>query len=566
MSTGPDAPIDVRRSLEAARDALAAGRLREVFRAALVAVALVRGRDRTLIYANPAFAALFPVTARVGEGTAVGALGLPGLAVAVEQVLLGGIAVRAEEQRTGGAEERLATLTVSPVPGVDEAEPGDVLVVGLDVTGQALDRREVQRSADENRWVESATAALQSETDPAEELVALARALVPAFADACSAILLDRPVDPSEHRPGAELRGRRVASVGGDGETGPPAGDDEVVWTPSAAVLHDAVRTDRPVVQALDAGDPAAGAWFDELRRSGATSVAAVPVRDGAATVGLLTFSTVDRPPFSRADLAVMGRLAARAGNAVSQGLRLARERDTSLTLQRSMLTRAPVVPGLEVATRYRPSVADAEVGGDWYDAFARPDGDLMVVIGDVAGHDLAAAATMGQLRSMLRALAVDRDAPPAELLARLDAAATSLHVTDFTTLVLGRLRVGAESGEPVSLQWASAGHPPPLLLPSTGSPRLLEAGGGLVLGVRPDAPRTTATTTLQPDDTLVLYTDGLVERRGPNPDANVITLVAQAAAAAWTPYGVSLPDLCDELVSRAPVDDDVAVLAVRAR
>ena len=82
MSTGPDAPIDVRRSLEAARDALAAGRLREVFRAALVAVALVRGRDRTLIYANPAFAALFPVTARVGEGTPVVALGLPGLAVA----------------------------------------------------------------------------------------------------------------------------------------------------------------------------------------------------------------------------------------------------------------------------------------------------------------------------------------------------------------------------------------------------------------------------------------------------------------------------------------------------
>lgn len=86
------------------------------------------------------------------------------------------------------------------------------------------------------------------------------------------------------------------------------------------------------------------------------------------------------------------------------------------------------------------------------------------------------------------------------------------------------------------------------------------------MLGVNPEASRTTATTTLHPDDTLVLYTDGLVERRGSNPDANVITLVAQAAAAAWTPYGVSLTDLCDELVARAPVDDDVAVLAVRAR
>lgn len=210
------------------------------------------------------------------------------------------------------------------------------------------------------------------------------------------------------------------------------------------------MRADLPVVRMLvptdgGDGDPATGtgAWFDELRRWGATSVAAAPIRDGAATVGLLTFVTVDRPPFSHADLAVMERLAARAGAAVSQGLRLARERETSLTLQRSMLTQAPVVPGLEVATRYRPSVADAEIGGDWYDAFARPDGDLMVVIGDVAGHDLAAAATMGQLRSMLRALAVDRDAPPADLLARLDAVATSLDVTDFTTLVLGRLRVG---------------------------------------------------------------------------------------------------------------------------
>src|ERR1051326_8148720 len=105
------------------------------------------------------------------------------------------------------------------------------------------------------------------------------------------------------------------------------------------------------------------------------------------------------------------------------------------------MLTDPPEVPGLQLAACYRPAGPDAEVGGDWYDAFLLPGGDLAVVIGDVVGHDMAAAASMGQLRSMLRALAVDTGGTPDDVLTRLDRLATGLHVTSFTTLLYGRIR-----------------------------------------------------------------------------------------------------------------------------
>lgn len=559
-------PTDAAGAAGAAGAGSAGSRLLAGLERGSVAAAIVRGADLVVEWANPAFLALLPL--RAGSST-VAELGVPGLAARVDQVVASGSRVpEAGRVRTAGDEEREAALSLAPIPSAGPG-PGDVLVLAVDVTAQARDQRSIQRRADEQQLLDTATVAMHDALDPAAELTALTHSLVPAFADACSAIMLDVPVRPGTHD-GSPLRGTRVSfassvelSVELSVEPREAAG---LSWDAQAGPLHDAVRTGRPAMTTLgrDASD-----WSDTagsvawLRAADVVGVAAAPIRVDGLVVGLLTFAaTSPRGPFERADLTVMDRIATRAGVAVGQGLSYQRQRQASLTLQRSMLTSAPVVPGLEVVTRYRPTVADDEVGGDWYDAFALPGGDLAVVIGDVAGHDLASAATMGQLRSMLRALAHDRahDTTPGEILARLDQVACGLRVTDFTSIVLGRLRLGPSP----ALSWSNAGHPPPLLIDASGRTHLVEHAGGVgpVLGVLPDAVRPTSEMAVPPEATLLLYTDGLVERRGPDPDANVATLVEQAAASS----DGSLVGLCDTLVARAPVEDDVALLAVRLR
>lgn len=438
-------------------------------------------------------------------------------------------------------------------------------MVAVDVTAQAQNQRSIQRRADEHQLLDTATVALHDDLDPVAELTALTHSLVPSFADACSAIMLEVPVRPGTHD-GRPLRGTRVSiatveSTPADVQPAPTEGAG-LSWGVGAEPLHEAVRTGRPALSSVRL-EP--GGWTDTagsldwMRRAGITTVAAAPVRLNGLVVGLLSFAAgPDRAPFGRAELSVMDRIATRAGVAIGQGLSYQRQRQASLTLQRSMLTSAPVVPGLEVVARYRPTVADDEVGGDWYDAFALPGGDLAVAIGDVAGHDLTSAATMGQLRSMLRAITHDRDTLPGETLTRLDRVACGLRVTDFTSLVLGRLRLGRQP----TLRWSNAGHPPPLLIDAAGRTRLVEHSDGVgpVLGVLPHASRPTSEMELPSGSTLLLYTDGLVERRGPDPDANVATLVEQAASSS----DGSLVGLCDTLVAHAPVEDDVALLAVR--
>jgi serine phosphatase RsbU (regulator of sigma subunit) len=204
------------------------------------------------------------------------------------------------------------------------------------------------------------------------------------------------------------------------------------------------------------------------------------------------------------------------------------------------------------------PAAADLEVGGDWYDAFALPGGDLAVGVGDVAGHDLAAAAAMGQLRSMLRALAYETEGAPSDVVRRLDRVASRLDVTDFTTLVFGR--VSRRAGRTM-FRWANAGHPPPVLVAPDGEPELLDGGVGVVLGVAPGRRRTDREVELVPGSTLLLYTDGLVERRH-DPDDRapeaLLDLVRRGK-------GLALPDLCEHLVRGTTADtgDDMVVLAL---
>jgi PAS domain S-box-containing protein len=206
------------------------------------------------------------------------------------------------------------------------------------------------------------------------------------------------------------------------------------------------------------------------------------------------------------------------------------RERDIATELQRSLLGGAsPSWEGLEIDVFYRPAVAGLEVGGDWYDAFALDERRVALVIGDVVGRGIGAAATMGQLRSAVRALASTRLAPGA-LLTALDRFAASHEVGRMTTIVYAELELGGGA-----LRYAVAGHPPPVLARAGERPRFLDEGRSMPLDTAPEpVARPEATVALVPGDRLVFYTDGLVERRDRPLVDGLEQLRDEIAAAGW--------------------------------
>jgi PAS domain S-box-containing protein len=260
----------------------------------------------------------------------------------------------------------------------------------------------------------------------------------------------------------------------------------------------------------------------------GLQSTLIAPVFSERRVVAALAFAACrDRPHYTPEDLAFVTELAARASTAVEHGRAFQRTREAALTLQMAMLTDPPTLPPLEIEVRYQPAAApELEVGGDWYDAFMLPGGELAIAVGDVAGHDLAAATAMGQLRSMLRALAFSAGtrSTPARVLKRLDYRATTLEITRFTSVLYGRLHHDQRTG-----QVHFRRHEDAVTLPAAA--------------------------------TLVLYTDGLVERPGISLDEGISALLALADASADLP----LKDFCDRLLHDAPgTGDDIALLAVR--
>ena len=230
--------------------------------------------------------------------------------------------------------------------------------------------------------------------------------------------------------------------------------------------------------------------------------------------------------------------------------------------LQRSLLTAPPRIPGLEIEVRYQPATRHTEVGGDWYDVFGLPDGATALVIGDVAGHDLPAATTMAQARGILRGIAQSVGSHPAAVLTALDRALETLGMTTLVTAVVAVVeRVsGADGG--TRLRWCNAGHPPPVLLRADGGVGVLEHAPELLLGVAPEAARSDREVSLRAGDTVLFYTDGLVERPGHDLDEGTAVLIGMVQRLA----GQRLHTLCDELLAALPGggEDDVALLAVR--
>ncbi|OBF05232.1 SpoIIE family protein phosphatase [Mycobacterium sp. 852002-10029_SCH5224772] len=231
--------------------------------------------------------------------------------------------------------------------------------------------------------------------------------------------------------------------------------------------------------------------------------------------------------------------------------------RETSLTLQRAMLPPVQPPPGFTV--RYEPAVLPLEIGGDWYDVLPIGDHRIGIVVGDCVGRGLPAAAIMGQLRSSARALLIN-GAEPAVLLDQLDSAASLIPNAYCTTVFLAIL--DTETG---ALQYSNAGHMPAVLTgPEPGTTTLLTDAASVPLAVRRDAPRPQTTRVLQPGSTLMLFTDGLVERKHESIDDGIARAAAVLAQTMTLPLDTVADEVLRELAPEAGYDDDVAMVIYR--
>ncbi|MDN4161830.1 SpoIIE family protein phosphatase [Nocardioides abyssi] len=297
-------------------------------------------------------------------------------------------------------------------------------------------------------------------------------------------------------------------------------------------------------------------------------SAVIVPLHGRGRTVGLVTlFRGADRPTFDEEDLALVAEVAARAGVHVDNARLYAEQRDLAAALQRSMMTDPPDSDSLEVVVRYEAAAQAAQVGGDWYDAFRQRDGSTVVVIGDVVGHDVAAAAAMGQIRTLLRGIAVHTGDGPAAVLHGVDDAIEVLDLATTATAAIVRVEPGSGPGT-TRVRWSNAGHPPPVVVDERGQVHFLaEDEAGLLLGLQPDTDRTESVVELRRGSTVLLYTDGLVERRDQSIDVGLSLLAERLGVLVREER--DLETFCDELLRRmlpSRREDDVALVAVHLR
>ena len=298
---------------------------------------------------------------------------------------------------------------------------------------------------------------------------------------------------------------------------------------------------------------------YPALEEVGIDSLIGLPLLAEGDVTGVLVVCAAAPRHFTSDDVNLLRLAADRVALAVDHARVYEREHRIAETLQRSLLPeRLPQLPGLAVAARYLPAAAEAEVGGDWYDVLPTPSGGVGLVMGDVAGKGLAAASMVGRLRSALRAYALEGHTP-ARVVEQLNRLIwTEEDESQMATLVY--VVVDPVAGE---LNLVNAGHPPPLVLPDTGVPQFLEDGSSVPLGVLPFADFEEVSVPVDEGATVVLYTDGLVERPGEHIDTGLRRLADVIRGASSDPQHI-----CDrvlrELVPDAGAPDDVALLTLR--
>ena len=293
----------------------------------------------------------------------------------------------------------------------------------------------------------------------------------------------------------------------------------------------------------------------DLVRASGMQSWVYLPLIASGRVIGTWTVSYTEQHATPPTELALLATLAALCAQSLERARLYERERESSEVLQRAIAPdELPLLPGLLLAAGYAPATAGNQVGGDFYDVRPLPDGRVLLMLGDVAGHDIAAAALMGQVRATLRAYAVD-DHGPAAVLER-----TNRLLSELTDRLVTCCCVELDPATGVG-RIALAGHPPPVLVTRPGAARLLDAPGGPPLAADPARHYLETPVLLDPGDLLLLYTDGLVESKDLSLDDGLAQLVAQAGTAPATPRA-----LVDHVEALLPAKrlDDVALLAAQ--
>jgi phosphoserine phosphatase RsbU/P len=287
------------------------------------------------------------------------------------------------------------------------------------------------------------------------------------------------------------------------------------------------------------------------LHEKGIRSLLGVPLLSGGEVIGVLHVGSLSTRRFTDEETELL-QLAGERVALATQARQVQVARTAAAALQRSLLpTKLPAVPGLEFATRYVPG-GGGEVGGDWYDVFDVPSGHVYVVVGDVVGRGIAAAVSMGRLRTALRAHALQTE-DPSELLQHLD-----VHVRHFEPGVMATVLCAVVTPSHDRVAMSSAGHPPPVWSPPDAPGELMNVPPDLPLGVDPTHPRRTTTVPLTPGHGLFLYTDGLIERRGVSLDAGLDRL---CAAVCPGPADAVCGKVMYELLGAEQAADDVAVL-----
>ncbi|GEB59241.1 SpoIIE family protein phosphatase [Streptomyces gardneri] len=550
-------------------------RMKEHHEAVLHAVregVLIVGPDHRLLLANDEARRLLGLSADA-ERRHVSELGLDPRTV---ELLTSGRAATDEVHRAG---DRLLAVSVRPTLTAG-AESGSVMTM-RDTTELAVVTGRAAVARGRLQLLYEAGVRIGTTLEVVRTAEELAEVAVPRFADFATVELLE-PVLRGEEPPddAATMTEMRRTALSGLRPDQPlqPVGDTihfDVTGAPMAVALaagHAVAQPELAAAEAWRAQDPEGAA---QALAYGMHSLLTVPLLARGVVLGMANFWRADTPePFGEEDLSFAEELAARAAVAIDNARRFTREHAMAVTLQRSLLPRAlPDQSAVDVAYRYLP--AKAGVGGDWFDVIPLPGARVALVVGDVVGHGLHAAATMGRLRTAVHNFST-LDVPPDELLGHLDELTARIDHRELEGPdTEGRRRDEGITGatclyaiyDPASGRCAvaSAGHPGPALVGPDGRVEFPELSPGLPLGLGlGDVPFETTELRLPEGSKLVLFTDGLLEDRGRDLDTGLTLLRSTLAREDRSPEQ-TCADVLATLLSPSP-RDDIALLVAQTR
>ena len=547
------------------RDALAA--LEGLFTQSPIGLATL-GPDLRFLRVNDALAQMNGVSAaeHLGKRPAEVAPGVNAAALeAVMQQVLDSRRAVIDVRRTGRTpadpdHDRTWSCSYAPLLG-SAGRPLGVIASLIDITEKQQAQVEAERARQRFMLLAESGTRIGTTLDLRQTAEEVVQVLVPELVDSADVLLLEEVLDPDEAAASTHGVARRMAVA----FTDPSAPTEKLAvgmtfQVPLGSVYERVIADGHPMNLYLSdipvlINDPRAERVRTYLAAR-VRSARLVPlVARGKVLGAVVVTRTRSREPLDEQDCLLIDELVARAALNIDNARMYTRQRKAALTLQRSLTNnKLPKVTGLELTGRYLPA-SDHEVGGDWFDVIALPDGRTGLVIGDVMGHGIHAAAVMGQLRTAVRTLA-RHGIPPAQILCSLDAAVADLGENEMATCVYA-VHDPAAGGCLI----ARAGHPPPAVVDARGTTAFLDGPPGTPLGAGGQDFQTQQ-VPLPPGSLLALYTDGLIEARDRDLDQGM-----QELAEALRQLDRPLEEICDRVLGRllpSAAQDDVAVLLAR--